>query len=159
MTRSIATGVFLGLLLLSGCSRHSTPHSQGSQPATNKDCGPRALSLALQALGVPPSLETLTKRAGTNTEGTSLLGLQRAAESAGLSATGVQLNQAALLRLDTPAVAWWDGDHFVAVLAVKPYVTIHDPRESRPHVVSVAEVLARSGGYFLVITRKSRERK
>ena len=150
MARPITLALFLGLLLLSGCSRQARLYQQ----PTNNDCGPRALFLALQALGIRPSRETLTQRAGTSAEGTRLLGLQRAAEAVGVSATGVQLNRAALLRLDSPAVAWWDGDHFVAVLAVNPRVTIHDPRESRPKVVSATEVLARSCGYFLIIKRK-----
>lgn len=124
------------------------------QPPAAKDCGPRALLLVLRALGVSSDLKTVTALCGTGTEGTQLSGLKRAAESLGVEATGVQLNQAALRKLSSPAVAWWEGDHFVAVLRVGLDAQVHDPRNQAPRVLPVSEVLAKSGGVFLVIRRK-----
>lgn len=73
------------------------------------------------------------------------------------------MDRDALARLSTPAIAWVNGNHFVAVLSVRrrlidgvPVATIHDPnnlnqnaKEDRPQ----SELLTRSGGILLTLTR------
>ena len=147
------------VVVLLGCSSLPTNPSAPRPPRT--DCGPRALLCVVEALGLKTELETLTARAGTGSEGTELLGLKRAAESLGLEATGVQLNQAALAQMTSPAVAWWGTDHYVAILSVHtlPWaerldVTIHDPRDAGTKTLPASEVLAQSSGVFLVVKRK-----
>ena len=102
-----------------------TPH-----PVSQADCGPRALLLLCPQLGVHTSLDTLRKRAGTTAAGTSLAGLAQAAQSVGLKARGVRLDRQALSQLGGPAVAWVDGNHYVALLSIEGQrVTIHDPNQ------------------------------
>lgn len=124
------------------------------------NCGPRALQLAAQALGRSCSLEKLTQQANPDTQGTSLAGLRTAALSVGLKATGVQVDREALARLKTPAVAWWQGNHFVAVLKVhqSPWdgtrsALLHDPNEKEARTVPLDTLLAQSGGILLVLTQ------
>lgn len=136
----------------------AAPTSRGAAPA---DCGPRALALAAKALGVSSPLPSLTKAAQTDATGTSLEGLERAATTLGLKATGVQVDRAALAQLKPPAVAWLDGDHFVAVLAIEEsflrketYARIHDPRDGAPKSLPLTELLSRSGGILLTLERR-----
>lgn len=124
------------------------------------NCGPLALQLAAQALGRSCSLEKLTQQAKPDPQGTSLAGLRTAAQSVGLKATGVQVDREALARLKTPAVAWWQGNHFVAVLQVRESLwdgtrsaLIHDPNEKEAKTVPLDTLLAQSGGILLVLTR------
>lgn len=123
-------------------------------------CGPRALQLATRALGKNGSLAQLSRAAHATAAGTSLAGLRTAAESLGLRARGVQLDREALAQLHTPAVAWWQGNHFVAVLTVQESAwdaaqtaTIHDPNEKEARTVPLDTLLAQSGGILLVLTR------
>jgi ABC-type bacteriocin/lantibiotic exporter with double-glycine peptidase domain len=62
-------------------------------------------------MGIGAGLERLRRSAETTSEGTTLDGLKRAAESVGSRAEGVQMDREALARLDSPAVTWVDGDH------------------------------------------------
>lgn len=126
------------------------PHSQ-TTPVS--DCGPRALALACQKLGVQVDLATLTQRAGTTKTGTTLEGLQRAAESVGLKTEGVQVDADALRHVPLPAIAWLNGNHFVAVLDMGTTATIHDPNNTAQTQLPVPDLLARSGGILLTLRR------
>ena len=122
------------------------------------DCGPRALLLVCQKLGVKTSLETLRKTAGTNAQGTTLAGLQQAAQKLGLHAEGVQVNRDALPDTAVPALAWMNRNHYAALLALNGHgdaamATIHDPNRHAEETISQEQLLQRSGGYLLLIHR------
>ena len=121
------------------------------------DCGPRALLVVCRELAVPASLASLTKIADTKPGvGSSLAGLSRAAQSVGLFAQGVQVDADALRRVPTPALAWVDADHFVAVTKIHDdFATIHDPNKTGKEEVALQELLQRSGGVLLLVKRKS----
>jgi ABC-type bacteriocin/lantibiotic exporter with double-glycine peptidase domain len=122
--------------------------------AETADCGPRALLIVCYHLGIPARIEILRKYAGTTARGTTLLGLQKAAEAYGLHATGVQVTGAAISQVTGPAVAWFDGDHYVALLATHGgQAIIHDPNKRREEVISTDDLLRRSDGYMLLIGR------
>ena len=116
-----------------------------------------------EKLGVPASLEALRETAGKTPEGgTSLEWLARAARARGLNATGVQVDRDALRNLRQPALAWADGEHFLAVLAVEgdPYgpsgrATVHDPNHEGEESLTIDELLRRSGGILLLLERRS----
>jgi len=139
----------------------TAPISRAGKPVTGTgDCGPRALVLVAKELGVKADLSTLTKAAGTNADGTTLEGLVRAAKSLGLKAEGVQADRDALAQLPTLAIAWWEGNHFVAVLKISENVftgevsaTIHDPNEKEAKSVPLDKLLAQSGGILLVLKK------
>jgi hypothetical protein len=122
------------------------------------DCGPRALLLACDALGVRASLPALTKAAGMGPRGTSLQGLKRAAESLKLKAEGVQASREALPDVTTPAIAWTHRDHFITLLALSGRgeggtATIRDPNEPHERTISQESLLQSSGGYLLTLSR------
>ncbi|WP_395088185.1 cysteine peptidase family C39 domain-containing protein [Armatimonas sp.] len=124
------------------------------------DCGPRALVLAAAELGVKADIATLAKAAGVSAEGTSLEGLVAAARSIGLVAQGVQVDRDALRQLPTPLVAWWQGNHFVAVLKISQNaftgevsVVIHDPNRPKAESIELADLLAKSGGIVLTLKK------
>jgi hypothetical protein len=117
------------------------------------DCGPRALLLVCQSLNIPATLPQLTRVAGTTDQGTTLKGLAKAADAVGLKAKGVQMDENALARLSTPAVAWVEGNHFVAVLRVHgDSVTVRDPSAKEKEVLPLRELIARSGGVMLLLS-------
>ncbi len=120
--------------------------------ASAADCGPRALLLACRELNVTTSLPGLTRAAGTTKAGTTLAGLAHAAKSLGLKASGVQMDKDALAHLSHPALAWVDGNHYLAVLHVSgDTATIHDPNKETKEEISLSDLLARSGGVLLTL--------
>jgi hypothetical protein len=124
------------------------------RPVVDPDCGPRALLLVCQKLKIPATRESLRAAAGTSANGTSLAGLKKAAESVGLSAEGVQMDRGALAGLESPAVAWMDGNHYVAVLTVHgDAALVHDPNKAEAETVPLNKLLARSGGVLLTLKR------
>ena len=134
---------------------------RASTPTPTLDCGPRALQIAAKALGVTADLEALKVAAGTDKEGTALEGLKKAATTIGLKAEGVQMDRDALAHLNTPSVAWWEGNHYVAVLKVSQSAltgevtaTVQDPNQPDSQSVPLADLLANSGGIILKLTKK-----
>jgi ABC-type bacteriocin/lantibiotic exporter with double-glycine peptidase domain len=122
--------------------------------ASAADCGPRALLIICDHLGVSAHLDTLRRYAGTTGQGTSMFGLQKAAEAYGLHATGVQATGAAIEQISGPAIAWVDRNHYIAVLSVQgEKVRIHDPNQPKEELISTDDLLRRSGGYLLLISR------
>jgi hypothetical protein len=128
------------------------PASPAALPKS--DCGPRALAILCGKLGVQTTSEELVKLAGTGKYGTTLAGLEKAAKAKGLTAEGIQVDSAALRRLKGVAVAWADGDHYLAVLQVDgDRTTIQDPNETREEVIETDLLLKRSGGILLTVQR------
>lgn len=81
-------------------------------------------------------------------------GLARAAKSLGLKAQGVNVDKQALEQLSDPAIAWYDGNHYVALLSVEgEQATIHDPNKPNEEVLPINELLGRSGGFLLTLSR------
>ena len=122
--------------------------------ASDADCGPRALLLLCPQLGVRTTLDALRRQAGTTARGTTMSGLAAAARSVGLKAQGVQMDRQALGQVSDPAVAWVDGNHYVALLSVSDgQATIHDPNKPEEEVISTNELLGRSGGFLMTLSR------
>jgi hypothetical protein len=124
------------------------------------DCGPRALLIAAKEFGINADLSALTKAASTTTDGTNLEGLTKAAKSIGIKAEGIQADKDALARIPVPAIAWWQGNHFVAVLKIseslldgKQTAQIHDPNKPEPETIPLETLLAQSGGILLTLEK------
>lgn len=122
------------------------------------DCGPRALSLACDALGMDASPARLSALAGTAAKGTTMAGLAAAAKAVGLKAEGVQVSREGFEEVEPPAVAWCNRSHFVCWLGRRgsgagATVIVHDPNEPEPRQVPQEELLRMSGGYMLLVTR------
>ncbi len=130
------------------------PAKSAPIPVALVECGPKALKIAADQLGVPANVEELRKKAGTTREGTSLEGLERAAKSVGLKAESLQVDKDALAQIQTPAVAWLDGNHFVALLGVsRNSATLHDPNDGKQKEMPLLELLSRSGGIVLTLKK------
>ena len=169
--------LMLGLALgISGChSRPATavtPARSLSSPSSavaqvqasalykqaRQDCGPRALLLVCQKLGVKTDLQTLRRMAGTTAEGTTLEGLQQAAQKLGLQAEGVQVSRSALPNTALPAIAWINHNHYAALLALDgrgdaAAATIHDPSQTEEKRISQEQLLQQSSGFLLLVHR------
>jgi ABC-type bacteriocin/lantibiotic exporter with double-glycine peptidase domain len=96
----------------------------------------------------------LARVAGTNRFGTTLAGLERAAEAAGLRAEAVQMDLPALRTMEGMGIAWVDGDHYAAVMSIRgDEARIHDPNQPAEETISTARLLRRSGGIVLTLER------
>jgi Peptidase C39 family len=123
-------------------------------PLAVVDCGPQALKIAADMLGVSADIANLRKSAGTSRDGTSLDGLEKAAKSIGLRSESLQVDKDALAQISTPAVAWLDGNHFVTLLGVsRDSATLHDPNEGKEKEMPLLELLSRSGGIVLTLKK------
>jgi ABC-type bacteriocin/lantibiotic exporter with double-glycine peptidase domain/CRP-like cAMP-binding protein len=92
------------------------------------DCGVAALAMICRAFGRKVSLPFIRHIAGTGQEGTSLRGIMRAAEEAGLEGHAFKASKDRLGELQLPAIIHWDGNHWVVLYAVEgDRVRIADP--------------------------------
>jgi len=82
----------------------------------DRDCGPRALSVVCNRLGVRTTREEIRELSRMQPDGATLLDLKRAAQALGLRSTGMVVNVARLRRMRLPVVAHTGEDHFVAVI-------------------------------------------
>jgi hypothetical protein len=130
------------------------PVKPARTPIAFVECGPQALKIAAERLGVSADVAKLRESAGTTAEGTSLNGLEKAAKSVGLKAESLQVDKDALAQIQTPAVAWLDGNHFVALLEVgRDSATLHDPNDGKEKEMPLLELLSRSGGIVLTLKK------
>ncbi len=100
---------------------------------TKYDCGVVCLQMILRDRGITVQLGELRLSAQTSYEGTSLLGLKRAADKYGVKASAWSLNQKDLLRIELPVIAFVDGNHFVVISNVNKdgTLTVLDPARGR----------------------------
>ena len=151
------------LICFASLSPHKTApqaraHALPATASTGVDCGPRALSIACAQLGIVSSPADLTRAAGTNSKGTTMAGLKRAAEGLKLKAEGVQVSREALPDVPTPCIGWVNRDHYVVVCGFNGRgehgtATIQDPNEISPRTVSCERLLQATSGYLLVLHR------
>jgi HlyB family type I secretion system ABC transporter len=120
------------------------------------DCGAAALATIARCHGRQFGLETLRELAGTDRVGTNLMGLVRAAERIGFSATAVKAPYEALSEAPLPAIAHvtLEGDfgHFVVLHQVKRSgVVVADPARG---VVKLSkdQFLKQWSGHLVLLT-------
>ncbi len=163
--RSLCQAAVAGKPVMTNGDAADSLSSDRKRPASSlsqRDCGPRALLFLCQSQHVPANLTDLTRAAHTSTDGTSMEGLAAAAQTVGMRAKGVQVDKDALARLDSPAIAWVDGNHYIAVLSVhdnpwtgKAMATIHDPNHPGKEEMAQSDLLRRSGGILLTVAPKT----
>ena len=83
------------------------------------DCGVAALAMICRAFGRKVSLPFIRHIAGTGQEGTSLRGIMRAAEDAGLEGRAFKASKDRLDDLQLPAIIHWEGNHWIVLYAVE----------------------------------------
>lgn len=95
-----------------------------SQQATSgiigsNDCGPQSLRVICQLFGIQTSVEELATFAATDSTGTTINGLCRAAQQKGLNATIVKWAMKELKETALPVIVFVDGNHFLVVESVE----------------------------------------
>ncbi|MCI0628990.1 MAG: cysteine peptidase family C39 domain-containing protein [Acidobacteria bacterium] len=86
-------------------------------------CGPDALSAALAEFKIEAPPKKIAELAGTDSQGTTMLGLKQAAESFGTKAVGLRLSQKELesyVQKGAGVIAFVNGDHYVWIKNAHP---------------------------------------
>lgn len=111
------------------------------------DCGAASLGMICRYFGRRVSLPRIRQLAHTALDGTSLKSIVGAANELGLAARAVKAGPADLDKLSLPAIAHWEGNHWVVVARVgKRHVDIVNPA-SGPDRVSRADFIEKWSGY------------
>lgn len=92
------------------------------------DCGAACVSMLCRAFGHKVSLPFIRQVVGTGQDGTSLRGIQRGGEDAGLEVRAMKASKDRLEALPLPCVLHWKGNHWIVLYAVADgHVRIADP--------------------------------
>ena len=92
------------------------------------DCGPAALAMICRHFGRNVSLARIRRLCFTSSDGTSLKAICGAATELGLAARSLKVTPRNLPDLPLPAIAHWEGNHWVIIYEVTDkYVRIADP--------------------------------
>jgi HlyB family type I secretion system ABC transporter len=79
------------------------------------DCGAAALAIVCHSFGRKVSLARVRREVHTSTDGTSLAGIASGAERLGLAVRTLKASKASLDQLPLPAIAHWQGNHWLVV--------------------------------------------
>lgn len=140
--------LYLSMTLTNVCAESSC--DTGTDPL----CGPQSLLSICESMGVKTNLNELKELSGFDeAAGTTLLGLERAAEAKGLYAVGVKIGAGQLAELGSPAIAHLWGGHFVEVKGAGPdaLVVVDPPSERR--IVPLEEFKKSFSGFALLISK------
>ena len=107
------------ILLLLASNTYAAEEFVPAGPIATEDiCGPIALGLIVQRLGLEVDMTTILESVDIGPDGTSLAQLAGVARGLGLTAQGYKLCTASdlsSLKSDTPAIVHLNGNHFAAV--------------------------------------------
>ncbi|MBI4617612.1 MAG: peptidase domain-containing ABC transporter [Planctomycetes bacterium] len=105
------------------------PHVQQQDES---DCGAACLAILLACRGKRVSLARLRDLANVTTEGASMASLAEAARRLGFTARGMELSYEVLSRYPLPAIAHWEGNHYVVLYRVsRTHAWVSDPALDR----------------------------
>jgi ATP-binding cassette subfamily B protein len=92
------------------------------------DCGAACLSMILRYYGKHVSINRLRSLSNVNREGSTLYSISEAAEELGFHSRGVKALPDHLEKLELPAIAHWEGFHYVVLYEVRRNrVVVADP--------------------------------
>ena len=101
------------------------PHYKQTE---SKDCGPTCIKIVAKHYGKTIHIQNLRNLAETTREGSSLLGLNEAAEKIGFHTIGVKVNFEKLLEVPLPCIVHWNKNHFAVLYKIKKNtIYISDP--------------------------------
>lgn len=99
------------------------------------DCGVACLAMVSRHFGHPISTAFVRHHVGTGYDGTSLRGLQRGGEAAGMEVRTIKASKDQVDDLPLPAIIHWGGNHWVVLAAVDgDRVELADPGRGRRKV-------------------------
>jgi ATP-binding cassette subfamily B protein len=115
------------------------------------DCGAAGLVMIARYWGKRISVNRLREMANVNRDGASLKGLITAAENIGLSTRPVKATLEGLVKQTLPAIAHWEGKHFVVIWKITAkQVIIGDPAIGQL-TLSRAEFASKWTGFTLLL--------
>ena len=92
------------------------------------DCGAACLAMILRYYRKHVSINRLRDLANVSREGASLYSISEAAEFLGFHARGIRSSYEHLNKVELPAIAHWEGFHYIVLYEVRPdRVVIADP--------------------------------
>ncbi|MEP0940150.1 MAG: ABC transporter transmembrane domain-containing protein [Rhizobiaceae bacterium] len=116
------------------------------------DCGAACLGMIGRWYGERYALSNMRDLANVDDRGASMMGLSRAAEHLGFSTRAMRLDRHALASIQTPAILFWEGYHYVVLWKLtKRSAVIGDPARGTLSV-SMAEFEKQWSGYALALT-------
>lgn len=116
------------------------------------DCGAACLVMIGRFWGKRLSLNQLRELAQVDRGGATLKGLIQAAEAVGFSARPVKATLEELAKQPLPAIAHWEGKHYIVVYAIsRREVIVADP-ELGPRRLSPTAFLEKWTGYTLLLS-------
>jgi ATP-binding cassette subfamily B protein len=111
------------------------------------DCAAASLAMVCRHHGRDVPLARIRELCHTATDGTSLRAIGHAADALGLSARAVKVSAANLGEIPLPAIAHWEGNHWVVLYEVdETHVRVADPARGRRRLTR-AEFEERWTGY------------
>jgi ATP-binding cassette subfamily B protein len=118
---------------------------------STSDCGAACLVMVGRYWGKRFSVNRLRDLANVNRNGASLRSLAAAAESIGFTTRPVKASLDKLAQQPLPAIAHWEGKHYIVVYEVKrKHVTVADPASGQRQL-SLAAFKAGWTGYALLL--------
>jgi NHLM bacteriocin system ABC transporter peptidase/ATP-binding protein len=115
------------------------------------ECGAASLGILLRHYGLWLPLEQLRVDCGVTRDGSKASNLLKAARRIGLDSRGIRCEIDALLKLEPPAILFWNFNHFLVFEGVSEgKVCLNDPATG-PRRVSVEELEASFTGVVLII--------
>jgi HlyB family type I secretion system ABC transporter len=92
------------------------------------DCGAACLAMVCRHFGRKVSISRIRDAVHTASDGTSLAGITRGAETLGLAARSVRASKTRLGELPLPAIVHWEGNHWVVLYNLgDAHVRVADP--------------------------------
>jgi HlyB family type I secretion system ABC transporter len=115
------------------------------------DCGAACLAMICRHFGHAVAISYIRQAVHTSTDGTTLAGITRGAQELGLEARSVRASKSRLDDLPLPAVAHWEGNHWVVVYRVEDeHVRVADPSRGLRRIPR-EKFLERWSGYTSVV--------
>jgi len=132
------------------------PHRARNYPSllqlSETDCGAACLAMVLRFYGKRVSINKLRDLTNVNRDGSSLYSIAEAAECLGFESRGLKTSYDRLTKLELPAIAHWQGFHFVVLYEVtRDRVTLADPAIGL-RKISRTEFEKHWTGYLLLLT-------
>jgi subfamily B ATP-binding cassette protein HlyB/CyaB len=92
------------------------------------DCGAACLAMILRYYGKNVGINRLRNLVNVTQEGATLQSVADGAEALGFHARGLRTDMAHLSLVPTPAIAHWEGYHYIVLVDVQPNrITVADP--------------------------------
>jgi ATP-binding cassette, subfamily B, bacterial HlyB/CyaB len=115
------------------------------------DCGAACLAMISRYWGKKFSINRLREIAHVDRNGSSLKGLSAAAESIGFTSRPIKASIKGLAEQPLPAIAHWDGKHYIVVYAITDkHVIVADPAIGQ-RTLSHSEFKQSWTGYVLIL--------